>query len=224
VDRLVGRVVARELVVLVSRRLGRLVLGQPLGRLLLLFGCGGWIFLHSPIVAVVGILDGWKHCPRCGAAVEPTGGKLECDECGFVTYANSKPTASAVVVDDEGRVMFSKRGREPYAGKWDLPGGFLDEDEHPLDGLHRELREEAGIGLADTRFVGIFMDRYGEGEGVISTLNLYWSARISEGTPEPDDDVAEFRFFAVDEIPSDELAFGHLRDVISAWRSRDEHT
>jgi len=169
------------------------------------------------------MLDGWKHCPQCGAEVEPTDGKLECERCGFVTYAHSKPTASALVVDDEGRVMFSKRAGEPFAGKWDLPGGFVEEGEHPLDCLHRELREEAGIGLSDTEFVGMFMDRYGEGEGVIWTLNLYWSARIAEGTPEPNDDVAELRFFGHGEIPWDELAFGHLPDVISAWRGRDEN-
>jgi len=57
----------------------------------------------------------------------------------------------------------------------------------------------------------------------VSTLNLYWSARIADGTPAPADDVAELRFFAPDEVPSDELAFGHLPDVISAWRVRNEH-
>ena len=33
----------------------------------------------------------------------------------------------------------------PYAGMWDLPGGFLHEDEHPLDALRRELLGEPGL-------------------------------------------------------------------------------
>jgi 8-oxo-dGTP diphosphatase len=86
--------------------------------------------------------------------MEPEGGKVECPECGFVDYANPKPTASALVLDDEGRIMFSRRARDPAAGKFDLPGGFVEEGEHPLECLHRELREEAGIGLRDTEFVG----------------------------------------------------------------------
>lgn len=170
----------------------------------------------------MGALDGWKHCPRCGAAVEPSGGKVECGQCGYVAYANAKPTASALVTDDDGRVMLSKRGREPFEGKWDLPGGFVEEDEHPLDSLHRELREEAGVSLRDTEFVGIFMDKYDTGDATVWTLNLYWSARIAAGTPEPNDDVAELRFFAPEEIPWDELAFEHLPDVISAWRGRQQ--
>jgi ADP-ribose pyrophosphatase YjhB (NUDIX family) len=168
-------------------------------------------------------LDGWKHCPRCATALKPDDGRAECPSCRFVYYANSKPTASALIVDEEGRVLMSKRAAEPAAGKWDFPGGFLEEGEHPVDALHRELREEAGIELADLRFIGPFMDWYEAGGRSISTLNLYWSARIGKGTPEPDDDVEEFRFFPPGDLPSDELAFAHLPDVVSAWRRRDEN-
>ena len=119
--------------------------------------------------------------------------------------------------------MFSRRAVDPGAGKLDLPGGFVEEGEHPLDSLHRELREEAGIGLRDTEFVGIFMDWYRAGQRDVSTLNLYWSARIAEGEPTPDDDVLELVFFAPDEIPWDEVAFDHIPDVISAWRGRSEN-
>lgn len=165
----------------------------------------------------VGELDVWKRCPVCAAALEPERGKAECPECGFVQYANPKPTASALVVDDDGRVMFSRRAKDPAAGKLDLPGGFVEEGEHPLDCLHRELREEAGIGLRDTEFVGAFMDWYRVESREVSTLNLYWSARIADGRPEPADDVTELLFVAPDEIPWDEVAFGHIADVVSAW-------
>ena len=168
-------------------------------------------------------LDGWNHCPHCGAGIRPDDGRVECEQCGFLTYASSKPTASGVILDDEGRVLLSKRAREPFAGKWDLPGGFLEEGEHPLECLHRELREEAGIGLRDTEFVGVFMDRYGDGPRAVSTLNLYLSARIADGDPEPADDVAELRFFAPDDLPGDDLAFAHLPEVLSAWRGRNEN-
>jgi ADP-ribose pyrophosphatase YjhB (NUDIX family) len=170
----------------------------------------------------VGELEGWRHCPVCSTALRHEGLRVECPECGFVHYGSAKPTASALVVDN-GRVMLSKRGIEPHAGKWDLPGGFVEEGEHPLDSLHRELREEAGIGLRDTEFVGMFMDRYRHRDRDFSTMNLYWSARIGEGEPTPSDDVVELRFFAPDEIPWDEVAFEHIADVISAWRERNQH-
>jgi 8-oxo-dGTP diphosphatase len=169
----------------------------------------------------VGELDGWKHCPVCATPVEPADGSFECPGCGFVAYAHSMPTASAVVGDDEGRVLLSRRARAPAAGKWDLPGGFLQEGEHPLDCLHRELREEAGIGLTGERLLGIWIDHYEYKRRVLATLNIYYGAGIGEGTPRPADDVAELRWFAPDEVPATELAFGHITDVLSAWRNQN---
>lgn len=171
----------------------------------------------------MGELDDWRHCPRCATAVTADAGRFECPRCGFATYAHSKPTASGVVVDDGGRVLLSKRAKDPFAGKWDLPGGFLEEGEHPLDGVKRELREEAGIEIGYERLLGIWMDRYEYRRRVVETLNIYYTARLAEGAPEPADDVAEFRWFAANEVPLDELAFAHIPEVLSAWRSRDEH-
>jgi mutator protein MutT len=170
----------------------------------------------------VGELDDWKHCPICATPVRPEGGKVECPECGFVTYAHSKPTASAVVHDDSGRVLLARRANDPQAGKWDLPGGFLEEGEHPLDCLRRELREEAGVGLVDEELLGIWMDRYEYKRRLIATLNVYFSARIGDGEPEAADDVAELRWFGPDELPVEELAFAHIEEVLSAWRARHE--
>ena len=85
----------------------------------------------------------------------------------------------------------------------------------------RELREEAGIGLTGERLLGIWMDRYEYKRRVVATLNVYYGARIAEGTPRAADDVAELRWFAPDEVPVAELAFGHITDVLSAWRNQD---
>jgi ADP-ribose pyrophosphatase YjhB (NUDIX family) len=146
------------------------------------------------------------------------GGRVECPSCGFRNYASSKPTASALCVDDEGRVLLSKRAIPPFEGRWDLPGGFLEEGEHPLDGVRRELREEAGVEIEPLELLGIWMDRYGGDGSAAATLNFYYTARIVEGEPEAADDVAEFGWFTPDEIPDDELAFGHLHEVLTAWQ------
>ena len=45
----------------------------------------------------------------------------------------------------DGLVMLTRRAREPQAGWWDLPGGFLEPGEHPEAALIREVREELGV-------------------------------------------------------------------------------
>ena len=74
----------------------------------------------------------WTYCPRCRTELERGPGSVKCPACGFREYASSVPTSSALVVDDVGRVLLARRAREPEVGKWDLPGGFLDEGEHFL--------------------------------------------------------------------------------------------
>jgi 8-oxo-dGTP diphosphatase len=127
---------------------------------------------------------------------------------------------SALCIDGAGRLLLARRAVEPERGKWDLPGGFLEEGEPPLEGLRRELREEAGVEVEPTDFVGVWIDHYGAGPESTGTLNLYWTARILDGEPQPDDDVAEFAWFERDALPpAAEFAFPNVRDAIRTWRT-----
>jgi ADP-ribose pyrophosphatase YjhB (NUDIX family) len=169
-------------------------------------------------------LDSWKHCPRCGADVDPLdgGASVHCEACGFRYYASSKPTASGLVLDANGRILLARRAIEPDHGKWDLPGGFLDEGEDPRDALRRELREETSLEVEPTRFFDVVVDRYGDGEDAQHTLNLYWVCRVVSGEPEPADDVEALEWFPPNGLPpTEKLAFRNNAAVLSRWR--DEH-
>jgi 8-oxo-dGTP diphosphatase len=148
---------------------------------------------------------------------------VTCPACGFVAYANSQPTASAVVLDDEGRILLARRAGDPERGKWDLPGGFLEEGEHPLDALVRELREETGLEVEPVELAAIEIDRYGDGDEAPATLNLYWTARVVSGEPVPADDVSELRWVAPEELPpEDEVAFDNVARVLGRFRRPSE--
>jgi ADP-ribose pyrophosphatase YjhB (NUDIX family) len=144
-------------------------------------------------------LGDWRSCPRCRAPLEHEERSVHCPECGLAEYANPAPTASAVVRDDEGRILLARRAGDPGAGLWDLLGGFMDEGEEPLEALRRELREETGLEAEPGRFLGGLPDRYGE-DGPW-TVNLYWEARLGPGEPKPADDVAELVWFPADRLP-----------------------
>ena len=62
------------------------------------------------------------------------------------------PSASAVVVDDGGRVLL---GRRADTGKWSLPAGAIDPGEQPADAAVREVYEETGVHIAVERLAGV---------------------------------------------------------------------
>ena len=159
----------------------------------------------------MGVLDGWRLCPRCGSDLELAPGRADCAACGSTYYANSAPAVEGLLERD-GRVLLGRRAIEPRLGYWDMPGGFLEEGEEPLAGLRREFREETGLDVAPREWLGTHLEPYGDH----FVLGQTWLVG-GDGEPRAADDVAELRFFGPDELP-DEMAFAHQDELLSAWK------
>ena len=169
------------------------------------------------------ILHGWRLCPRCGAELDlaMTPARVSCPECGFVAYANPKPSASALITDDSGRLLLGRRAFEPSVGLWDSIGGFIDEGEDALAAVVREAREETGLEVQPGEFVGVWTDTYGVGPDSLTTLNLFWEAHVIGGELGAADDVSELEWFTPASLPSrDEIAFDGVALAVEAWRMR----
>lgn len=136
-----------------------------------------------------------------------------CPACGRVAYENAKPCAGALV-ERGGKVLLVRRAIAPYRGWWDIPGGFLEANEHPESGAIREVREETGLRVRLAGLLGVYLDHY----GAARVLNLYYLARPAGGRERPGDDAAEVRWFGPAELPA-RIAFPrHARRVLADWR------
>ena len=108
---------------------------------------------------------------------------------------------AAAVVDDLSAptMLLSARRTEPssLAGGWEFPGGKVEPGESPLEAVHREIREELGVGIALGRHVpgplpgGSWPlgDRY---------EMLVWLAEVVDGSPAPIEDHDELRWLPVE--------------------------
>jgi 8-oxo-dGTP diphosphatase len=120
-----------------------------------------------------------NFCPRCGArltAKPPT----RCEECGYQTYVNARPTVGLVIVDG-GRFLALRRAAEPRKGLWELPGGFCDGWEHPADAARREAREELGVDVKLGDFIGMYIGSYEFQGETLPVLDTYFHATLPPG-------------------------------------------
>ena len=101
---------------------------------------------------------------------------------------------------------------------WDTVGGFLEESELPETGLQREVAEETGLRIEPGTYVGTYMDRYGDEDGAVTTLNLVFETTVAGGEPAPADDVAELAWVRLDELPQvGEFAFHDVGRFVHEW-------
>jgi ADP-ribose pyrophosphatase YjhB (NUDIX family) len=165
----------------------------------------------------VGILDGWRFCPRCGAEGDHRGSSFACAGCGYVAWANSVPGVHALIERD-GRILLGRRAFDPGAGCWGLPGGFLEEGEAPDEGLKREVREETGLEIEPGELFGTWLQPHGER----TVLCLLWRAHVLGGVEQAADDVLELGWFGADELPEN-VGPSAFSEALSLWRAAQEH-
>lgn len=125
------------------------------------------------------------------------------------------------MLDADSRLLLARRGIDPYIGMWDTIGGFLEETETPEEALVREVVEETGLDVERGDYVGTYVDRYGEGDDAVTTLNLVFEAHTDDGVPRPADDVAELQWFPLDELPPpEEFAFHDVGSFVHEWAAQ----
>lgn len=158
-----------------------------------------------------------NYCPNCATAL-PHPPPVTCPSCRAEHYRNAKPCAGALVTNDS-RLLLVQRAHEPWLGRWDIPGGFCEEREHPAEAAVREVREETGLTVTVTDLLGMWVDEW----KASVTLNIYFLAEVVGGEERPQPgEVERLGWFAPDQLPPpDGMALAdHVVDVLDAWRRR----
>jgi ADP-ribose pyrophosphatase len=107
----------------------------------------------------------------------------------------------AVVLHDQ-QVLLVKRAKPPKQGLWCIPGGKIRFGETLQQAAEREIQEETGIIVKAGNPVYVFdlIDNDNFHYVVVDLLAEYIS-----GTPKPNDDASDARWFAIHEIELPEI-------------------
>lgn len=109
---------------------------------------------------------------------------------------------ATAIVDDlvaPARLLAARRSRpEHLAGRWEFPGGKVEPGESPVEGVHRELREELGV----TVELGAELVAPTDGGWEITPRHLMrvWWAVLADGDPRPLVEHDELRWLGVGEL------------------------
>lgn len=111
------------------------------------------------------------------------------------------PGVSAVVFDDEGRVLLGQRADNH---RWALISGIPDPGEQPALAIAREVEEETGVRVAVERMVAVRSGRqvtYPNGD-ICQFMDLCFRCRALGGEARVNDDESlAVGWFALDDLP-----------------------
>jgi 8-oxo-dGTP pyrophosphatase MutT (NUDIX family) len=129
-----------------------------------------------------------------------------------------RPGVSAVIFDDDGRVLLQQRTDN---GRWGLPGGAVEFGESVLEALHREVREETGLTVEVGHLIGVYSHpdhhqiiTYPDGN-VVHFVSTCFACRPFGGTLTLGDETSGLAWFAPPAWPPDLMPI-HLRRIEDA--------
>jgi mutator protein MutT len=160
----------------------------------------------------------FSFCPKCGGKLRQVKtSRPVCSRCHFIFYQNSVPAFGAILIKGN-KILLAKRKIAPQAGKWDLPGGFIENGETPERALKRELEEELGIKVQKYKLVDLEVGDYVFQGIKFKTLNLFYLVTKYSGQIQVHDDVASVTWFAKRSLPQiKNWAFRWIPKVIRRW-------
>ena len=123
------------------------------------------------------------------------------------------PCVGAIVTDEAGRLLLIKRGHDPEAGRWSLPGGRVEAGESDEQAVVRELREETGLRVTCGALAG-FVEREMQ-DGAVLVIRDY-RATVAGGALQPGDDAADARWVSPGDMAALPLTSG-LAEALTGW-------
>ena len=163
-----------------------------------------------------------RFCAYCGGAIGVRA-PVVCPSCGAEHWLQASRGGAALVVH-AGRLLLVRRAQQPWLGDWCAPAGFCDGPEHPADTAVRETREEAGLRVRITGYLGHWVSEYlpGDEEGVepqYAAVSYYHAVPVDAVEPAADlHEISEARWFGIDEIPPGLAPPETFPVVLAAWR------
>lgn len=128
-------------------------------------------------------------------------------------WAVPRVAVDAIVLH-AGKIVLVRRGKEPFRGRYALPGGFVERGERLEDAVEREVWEETGLQCEVVRLLGVYGDPGRDPRG--HTISVAYVLQSYGGSLRAGTDAAATKLVSPGRVPK--LAFDHSA-IIKDYRA-----
>jgi ADP-ribose pyrophosphatase YjhB (NUDIX family) len=123
-----------------------------------------------------------------------------------------------VIIENGDEIVLIKHKKDWFKGKWGMPGGHVEYGETVEDAALREAKEETSLDVRLKEILGVYSDPKRDKRGhYVTTVFI---ADYLGGELRGKDDVADAKWFNINNLPYDEMAGDHpkiLKDYLN-WK------
>jgi NAD+ diphosphatase len=153
-----------------------------------------------------------RYCGRCGSPTETAPGEraMRCPDCGLLSFPRLAP--AVIVLITRGDEALLARGRLFPMPMYSCIAGFVEPGETLEQAVHREVREEVGVELADVRYAA--SQPWPFPHSLMIGFTATWAGGeivIDEG------EILDARWFRRDDVPMIPPAISIARRLIDSW-------
>lgn len=120
------------------------------------------------------------------------------------------------IIEKDGKFLLARRNYEPFKGKLALIGGFIENNEKPIDALRRELREEVGLKVKEAIEFKHFFEPNRDPRG--NVYSIAFEVKTKNFNIKSSDEVYDVGFYDFFELKSNDLAFDHWKILLEYLR------
>lgn len=165
-------------------------------------------------------LEKFNFCPVCGSKhfeVNDDQSK-RCDNCGFVYYLNPSASTAALILNKSDELLVLTRKCEPAKGTLDLPGGFCVIGESGEQGVRREVKEETGLDVTETRYLFSYPNTYLYSGFNVRTLDLFFLCKVKDDSHVvPHDDAQAYQWLPLSKIHTEQFGMRSIRLALTVF-------
>lgn len=117
----------------------------------------------------------------------------------------NKLVIAYIIYEDNNKILLTKRERDPFKGRWSVPGGVgaLEEEDNYEKAAVREVERDLGVEFINPKL----FSREHENQGVPVTKLFYYGNIKEEPIIVSTKTISEIKWFDFDEIEGLDLAF-----------------